>query len=159
MTTRLGEDIAYPLYEPCPPGFAESRLSPERLADLTEIYWDDAAFRRAEIALEEELRSGTFTVVTTAHPEGRTWSLEDCRIQQHNKVASDPVATTVELVDKMHFWHSCRLFFLDAEMALREEDLGRGLFSAHSQTSMWWRGGRCGGNPHPDRALEAPRLV
>ncbi|MGW4995901.1 hypothetical protein ACWEQ3_51685 [Streptomyces mirabilis] len=126
MVTRLGAEVAYPLYEPCPAGFAESRLTPERLAQLTDIYWGDAEFRLAEIALEEELQKGTFTVVTTAYPEGHTWTLEGYRTQHHNKVASDPAATTAELIDKLHSWHSSGFFFLDAESALREEALGRG---------------------------------
>ncbi|MFD8566666.1 hypothetical protein [Streptomyces sp. NPDC059639] len=48
--TRLGAAITYPLYESemCPPGFAESRLTTERLAQLTEIYWG-SQLRPAEI--------------------------------------------------------------------------------------------------------------
>lgn len=126
MVTRLGAEIAYPLYEPCPPGFAESRLPPERLTQLIDIYWGNTTFRLAEIALEIELQKGTFTVVTTAYPEGREWTLEDYRTQQHNQVADAPVATLAALIDKLHFWHSCGFFFLDAESSLREEDPGLG---------------------------------
>ncbi|MFD7447336.1 hypothetical protein [Streptomyces sp. NPDC059909] len=126
MVTRLGGEITYPLYEPCPPGFAESRLTGERLARLVDIYWGDAELRLAEIGLEEELTKGSFTVVTTTYPNGRAWMLEDYRTQHYNQVAAAPAATTPELIDKLHFWHSCGYFFLDAESSLREEAPGRG---------------------------------
>ncbi|WP_158845127.1 hypothetical protein [Streptomyces sp. NRRL WC-3742] len=85
--------------------------------------------RKADIALEQVLQSGEFTVITESCPDGKRWTVEEYRQRYNRKQQEYPDADLIPdaagMVHWLHDMHDMGLYFIDRNGVLRAEAIGQ----------------------------------
>ncbi|MFE5549226.1 hypothetical protein ACFQ71_36140 [Streptomyces sp. NPDC056534] len=110
--------VRYPNYVACRPEEIVRELGAQRASELEQIY--EAPLQKADLELEKLLRAGQFTVVDSAYPAGRTWTMDEYLASWNEELAQDArrnheepdvmdAAELIEIIHRNHFEGSVRL--------------------------------------------------
>ncbi|WP_411292765.1 hypothetical protein [Streptomyces sp. SDr-06] len=114
--------VRYPHYVACRPEEILRELGAQRTSELEKIY--RAPLQKADLELEKLLRAGRFTVVDSAHPEGRTWTMDEYLASWNEDLAQDArrnheepdFMDAAELMEILHHNHAVGALWLTGDL-------------------------------------------
>ncbi|MGW4651812.1 hypothetical protein [Kitasatospora sp. NPDC004289] len=121
---RRSLQASYPFYVPISQGEAERELGVERAAELLALH--NGPLQRADVELDKLLRSGSFTMIDTEYPQGRTWTMPDYLVDWNEDQAAEAVRngdeysplTQADLIETLHEWHRSGAVMLNRDVVI-----------------------------------------